>query len=75
MSWRRTWRRWSAATGEMLNIGTGVQTTDQGVYDAVAAAVGFDEPPIYGDERTGDVRHSCIDASRAKRSAGLGAAG
>ncbi|MEA3402045.1 MAG: NAD-dependent epimerase/dehydratase family protein [Armatimonadota bacterium] len=52
--------------GEVLNIGTGVQTTDQEVYDAVAAAVGFDEPPIYGDERPGDVRHSCVDPSRAK---------
>ncbi|MGD9495321.1 MAG: NAD-dependent epimerase/dehydratase family protein [Armatimonadota bacterium] len=52
--------------GEVLNIGTGVQTTDQEVYDAVAAAVGFDQPPIYGEERAGDVRHSCIDATRAR---------
>ncbi len=52
--------------GETLNIGTGVQTTDQEVYDAVAAAVGFDEPPIYGEERAGDVRHSCVDPSKAK---------
>ncbi|MGI5819917.1 MAG: NAD-dependent epimerase/dehydratase family protein [Armatimonadota bacterium] len=52
--------------GETLNIGTGLQTTDQEVYDAVAAAVGFPEPPIYGDERPGDVRHSCIDASLAR---------
>jgi len=34
--------------GETLNIGTGVQTTDQEVYDAVAAAVGFGEPPMRG---------------------------
>jgi len=52
--------------GEVLNIGTGVQTTDQEVYDAVAAAVGFAEPPIYGEERAGDVRNSCIDAARAR---------
>ncbi|MCD6359788.1 MAG: SDR family NAD(P)-dependent oxidoreductase [Armatimonadetes bacterium] len=52
--------------GEALNIGTGVQTTDQEVYDAVAAAAGFDKPPIYGDERAGDVRHSAVDPSRAK---------
>ena len=55
------------ADGEVLNIGTGVQTTDQEVYDAVAAAVGFDEPPIYGDERPGDVRHSALDATRAQQ--------
>ncbi len=52
--------------GQVLNIGTGAQTTDQEVYDAVAAAVGYDEPANYGDERAGDVRHSCIDASRAR---------
>jgi len=52
--------------GEILNIGTGVQTTDQEVYDAVAAAVGYDRPPIYGDERPGDVRHSCVDPSKAR---------
>ncbi len=52
--------------GEVLNIGTGVQTTDQEVYDAVAAAVGFTEPPVYGEERPGDVRHSCVDPSRAR---------
>jgi UDP-glucose 4-epimerase len=58
------------ADGEVLNIGTGVQTTDQEVYDAVAAAVGFDEPPIYGDERPGDVRHSALDATRAQQTLG-----
>lgn len=53
--------------GEALNIGTGIQTTDQEVYDAVAAAVGFDRPPIYGDERPGDVRHSAVDPARARQ--------
>jgi len=52
--------------GHALNIGTGVQTTDQEVYDAVAAAVGFTEPPVYGTERAGDVHHSCLDARRAR---------
>ncbi len=52
--------------GEFLNIGTGVQTTDQEVYDAVAAAVGFTQPANYGEERAGDVRHSCVDPSKAR---------
>jgi len=54
-------------SGEVLNIGTSVQTADQEVYDAVAAAVGFDEAPVYGEERAGDVRHSCVDPSRAQQ--------
>lgn len=52
--------------GEVLNIGTGIQTTDQEVYDAVAAAVGFEEAAIYGEERPGDVHHSALDATRAR---------
>jgi len=52
--------------GEVLNIGTGIQTTDQEVYDAVAAAVGFEQPAIYGEERPGDVHHSALDATRAR---------
>lgn len=53
--------------GEIVNIGTGVQTTDQEVYDAIAAATGYSEPPIYADERKGEVRHIALDASKAKR--------
>lgn len=52
--------------GEIVNIGTGVQTTDQEVYDAIAAAVGYTEPPIYTEERKGEVRHIALDASKAK---------
>jgi UDP-glucose 4-epimerase len=53
--------------GEIMNIGTGVQTTDQEVYDAVAAAVGFDKAAQYGEERKGEIRHIALDASKAKR--------
>ena len=53
-------------SGETLNIGRGIQITDQEVYDAVAEAVGFDQRPVYGDERAGDVRHSCVDPSKAR---------
>ena len=57
----------TAGDGEMMNIGTGVQTTDQEVYDAVAAAVGFDKPALLGEERKGEIRHIALDASKAKR--------
>ena len=51
--------------GGIFNIGTGVETADQEVYDAVAAAVGYEEPANYGEERAGDVRRSCVDPSKA----------
>ncbi|MFP3902662.1 MAG: NAD-dependent epimerase/dehydratase family protein [Armatimonadota bacterium] len=50
----------------VYNIGTGVQTTDQEVFDAVADAVGYDEEPIYADERPGEVHHIALDISRAR---------
>ncbi len=52
--------------GEIFNIGTGVETADQEVYDAVAAAVGYEQPANYGEERAGDVRRSCVDPSKAR---------
>jgi UDP-glucose 4-epimerase len=53
--------------GEIVNIGTGIQTSDQEVYDAIAAATGYDQPPIYSPERKGEVRHIALDISKAKR--------
>lgn len=53
--------------GEILNLGTGIATTDQEVFDAVQAAVGSSVQPLYGDERPGEVRHICLDAGKAQR--------
>ncbi|HEY3284906.1 MAG TPA: NAD-dependent epimerase/dehydratase family protein [Armatimonadota bacterium] len=52
---------------EIINLGTGVATTDQEVYDACKAAVGANLDPIYGDERLGEVRHISLDATKARR--------
>lgn len=51
--------------GDIFNIGTGLQTTDQEVYDAIAAATGYGEPPIYAEERKGEVRHIALDVTKA----------
>lgn len=56
--------------GGIYNIGTGVPTTDQEVFDAVRDAVGADVEPIHGDERLGEVRHIHLDASLAKKELG-----
>lgn len=52
------------------NIGTGVQTSDRGVFDAVAAAVGYRGEPIIGPERKGEVRHIALDCRKAEREFG-----
>ncbi len=48
------------------NIGTGVETSDQQVFDSVAAATGYDGEPIYGDERKGEVHRIAINSDRAR---------
>jgi UDP-glucose 4-epimerase len=57
--------------GDIFNIGTGVATANQEVFDAVRDAVGTpDIEPIYEDPRSGEVQHIYLDASKAKE--GLG---
>ncbi len=58
-------RALTAGDNDIINIGTGVQTTDQEVYDAIAAATGYGRPPIYADERKGEIRHTALDPARA----------
>jgi UDP-glucose 4-epimerase len=49
----------------ILNIGSAVGTSDQEVYDAVAAAVDTKAKPIYADVRPGEVPHICLNSDRA----------
>ncbi|HEX2850729.1 MAG TPA: NAD-dependent epimerase/dehydratase family protein [Acidimicrobiales bacterium] len=53
------------ADGLLLNIGTGRETSDRQLYDAVAAAAGVKEQPTYAPDRPGDLRRSCLDPGRA----------
>jgi UDP-glucose 4-epimerase len=56
--------------GGIYNIGTGVPTTDQQVFETVRDAVGADVEPIYGEERLGEVHHIHLDASLAMKELG-----
>lgn len=51
----------------ILNIGSGKGTSDQQVYDAVAAAVGSPLKPNYTAVRPGEVMHICINGATAKQ--------
>jgi UDP-glucose 4-epimerase len=51
--------------GLVLNIGTGVETSNSELYRQIAAAVGTSAPPRHGPERAGDVRRSSLDPDRA----------
>jgi UDP-glucose 4-epimerase len=51
----------------ILNIGSGHGTSDQQVYDAVAAAVGTTLKAQYAEVRPGEVMHICISGTKAKQ--------
>jgi UDP-glucose 4-epimerase len=63
-------RALDAPGNDVFNIATGRQTTDQQVYDAIAAASGYPGAPLYGAERRGDLQHSCLDTAKARRALG-----
>lgn len=58
-------RAMDAGGGLTLNVGTGVETSVQSLYDAMARLAGFAEPPRYAPARTGELARSALDPGRA----------
>jgi UDP-glucose 4-epimerase len=54
-----------AGSGLTLNIGTGVETSVQGLYDTMARVAGFPDPPRYAAPRAGELARSALDPGRA----------
>ena len=54
--------------GESLtvNIGSGVETSVNNLFRTMADELGYTMPPQWADERPGDVRRICLDATRAR---------
>jgi UDP-glucose 4-epimerase len=51
--------------GLTMNIGTGLETSVQGLYDAMAKLTGFRDGPDYKPARTGELQRSAVDAGKA----------
>jgi len=51
---------------ETANIATGIETTVEDVYLALARLTGFAAPPVYAPARTGDVYRIALDATCAR---------
>lgn len=51
--------------GLLMNVGTGVETSVQGLYDAMARLTAFKEPARYEPPRAGELARSAIDPGRA----------
>ena len=56
----------AGAVNQVYNIACGAQTSLLQLFDHLKAEAGSDLVPIYGPERTGDVKHSLADISKAR---------
>lgn len=56
-----------AGDGELVNIGSGRETSVLELYDTVASITGFPTRPEHVDAKPGDIARSVVDASKAKR--------
>jgi UDP-glucose 4-epimerase len=63
-------RAGTAGSENLFNIGTGEETSVNDLYQAMADAEGFTEPPVYAPARPGELDRSCLDAGKAQRELG-----
>jgi len=56
--------------GRAYNVGTGRETTDDEIFEAVRKAVGVDIQAVHTDFREGEVRHIALDVSRLRSELG-----
>jgi UDP-glucose 4-epimerase len=54
----------------VYNVGTGVETSVAGLYDAIRTASGVDREPAFAPARLGELQRSVLDASLAERELG-----
>ena len=60
-------RSMDAGSGMLLNIGTGVETSVNKLYAAMASAAGVTAAPIHDDPRPGELARSSLDSTLAQR--------
>jgi UDP-glucose 4-epimerase len=60
----------SAGDGEILNIGTGIETSVEEIYGRLARAVGSTAEPRRQPRRPGELQRSALDPTRAAASLG-----
>jgi len=56
-----------AGSGKVVNVGTGLETSVNGLYRMLADIVGFDEEPDHGPLPPGELRRSVLDISLAAK--------
>lgn len=56
--------------GERFLVGTSQRTSVLQLFHAMAAATNYRHDPVWGPARSGEIRHSSVDASKARRQLG-----
>ena len=56
-----------AASGEVINVATSSRVSLNELLDVLKKIIGSDAQPIYKEARTGDVRHSQADITKAQK--------
>ncbi|MDQ7820540.1 MAG: NAD-dependent epimerase/dehydratase family protein [Armatimonadota bacterium] len=56
-----------AAGCDVVNLGTGTETSVAEIFRILAALTGFRDPPRFAPPRPGDVRRIALDGTRARR--------
>ena len=54
----------------IYNIGTGVETSDQEIFDTLASVLGYKGTPIYAPVRKGEVYRIALDCTKARKELG-----
>ncbi len=54
----------------IYNIGTGVETSDRQLFDALAGILNYLGEPKHEPVRTGEIYHSCLDVTRVQEELG-----
>lgn len=57
--------------GQAFNIAGGRAVSLKSLFSALCAAVGSEQRPTFGPARSGDIRHSCADITRARTRLGF----
>lgn len=52
---------------EVLNFGSGAQTSDKKLFDLIAVELKFRQKPVYAPFRKGEIYKTALDAGRAKK--------
>jgi UDP-glucose 4-epimerase len=55
---------------DIYNIGTGVETSDQEMFNLLAQLTGYQSDPHYAPVREGEIHRICLDWSKAQKELG-----